>query len=320
MENELEVVRRIRAQAPDESDLSEVILATALRGFAIATWLLLEQAGPGFEVSVPRRKRRQLSYAIRTLFRRWKEPMPKPLDETDLRNRALFDAIYDGSAEQVRKWLGEGASPSCGDGWGRALEMESVRWPAFHSAVHLATESSGDEAIDVVRAFLDHGVDPNLENSAAETPLVAAFWSGALPSADSISRRFDLAKLILDAGGDAARLSNQGRSVLHYWARHASADGPILDLLLRAGAPIDAQDHSGRTALHVAIDERYAEGAKDHQNIALMLIDVGANSWPKTGKGRTPYRLAVRASRTRPMDRLLDYYRAFEGRTNAADE
>ena len=71
-----------------------------------------------------------------------------------------------------------------------------------------------------------------------------------------------------------------GRTPLHYAASQKTGLSYITNLL-KAGANIDAQDHSGMTPLHLAC--RFG-------NISLvrMLIDEGASRGLKDAQGMTP--------------------------------
>jgi hypothetical protein len=107
--------------------------------------------------------------------------------------------------------------------------------------------------------------------------------------------RLKIAKLLLDAGADPISALNHRRSQpLHY-----AADGYIISelwdekkqvamiqLLLKAGADINAQDKNGATPLHRAVRTRCAAAMK-------CLLDAGADATIKNKPGSTPFHLAV---------------------------
>ena len=107
--------------------------------------------------------------------------------------------------------------------------------------------------------------------------------------------RTDIVQALLDAGADARAANNRRRSTpLHY-----AADGFItglawdpvaqiqtLELLLNAGAAIDAQDQNGATALHRAVRTRCAQAA-------LYLLAAGSDPTRRNKSGSTAFHLAV---------------------------
>jgi uncharacterized protein len=61
---------------------------------------------------------------------------------------------------------------------------------------------------------------------------------------------------------------------------------PMVSDLLVKGAKTDIQDNAGRTALHVAVEKRFHEGA-------LMILSRGADANRPNRQGETPLILAV---------------------------
>jgi len=107
--------------------------------------------------------------------------------------------------------------------------------------------------------------------------------------------RVEIAKLLLKTGADPTSAMNHRRSQpLHY-----AADGYIIsdswneknqvamiELLLKAGAEINAQDKNGATPLHRAVRTRCAAAVK-------CLLEAGADPRIKNLPGSTPFHLAV---------------------------
>ena len=107
--------------------------------------------------------------------------------------------------------------------------------------------------------------------------------------------RVEIAKLLLDAGADPNSALNHRRGrPLHY-----AGDGYIvsklwneknqvamIQLLLKAGADINAQDKNGATPLHRAVRTRCAAAVK-------CLLDAGADTTIKNKPGSTAFHLAV---------------------------
>jgi ankyrin repeat protein len=107
--------------------------------------------------------------------------------------------------------------------------------------------------------------------------------------------RSEIARYLLEAGADANFAGNHRDSrPLHY-----AADGYIvsanwnprqqvatINLLLAAGAEIDAPDKNGATALHRAVRTRCAAAVRG-------LLDAGAKANARNKPGSTPFHLAV---------------------------
>jgi hypothetical protein len=107
--------------------------------------------------------------------------------------------------------------------------------------------------------------------------------------------RIDIAQTLLDAGADPNSAKNRRRSSpLHYAADGfitGSAWDPVnqvktLEILLKAGAEIDAQDQNGATALHRAVRTRCSSAA-------LHLLAAGCDFTQRNKSGSTAFHLAV---------------------------
>lgn len=132
-----------------------------------------------------------------------------------------------------------------------------------YSALHLAAERSH---LDVCAALIDAGATVDIVDMAGETPLF-----GALRTADGTVLRY-----LVDHGANPFGLDADNGML----ALHQAATGPNIDafaLLLEHGAPIDAQDEDGYTALMFA-----AEEDADPAAVAFLLAH-GANPHLRTG-------------------------------------
>jgi len=94
---------------------------------------------------------------------------------------------------------------------------------------------------------------------------------------------------LLDAGADIEGLCSQdGSTALHLAAREGNFD--VVDVLLRHGAKVGAEDSMGRTPLHLVFCGT-ATGEKAAKAIAL-LVAGGADAAVKDADGKTPAELA----------------------------
>ncbi|KAF8253332.1 ankyrin [Wilcoxina mikolae CBS 423.85] len=99
-----------------------------------------------------------------------------------------------------------------------------------------------DADLSVLKLLLHYGYDPNYRSDDGSTPLIQISrhcWSG-----------YPIREL-LSAGASAsiASVDDTGRTCLHYASRRTWKIYPVIQLLVEAGAPIDAIDKEGHTAL-----------------------------------------------------------------------
>jgi len=97
-----------------------------------------------------------------------------------------------------------------------------------------------------------------------------------------------IAKVLLDAGADAAVKTDLGHTPLYCLANEYKSDGAeLVRILIRAGAKVDAADGVKRcTALHMA-------ARRGNVAIAQALLNHGANAEARDSQGVTPLGRAV---------------------------
>jgi ankyrin repeat protein len=107
--------------------------------------------------------------------------------------------------------------------------------------------------------------------------------------------RVEIVKLLLAAGADANAAGNHRHSGPLHYAADGYITGPVWDakrqvktieVLLKAGAQINAQDKNGAALLHRAVRTRCAAAVR-------CLLDAGADPKLKNKPGSTPFHLAV---------------------------
>ncbi len=127
-----------------------------------------------------------------------------------------------------------------------------------------------------VRELISHGADINFANMKGVTPLMmAAHWD-----------RVDVVRFLVENGADV-RLTEKtsDRGALMYSC--LSPDPQPIELILEAGAEVNAKDRSGRTALMMAAINGILSGAE-------LLVKAGANVNAQDEFGLTAWDLAAK--------------------------
>lgn len=171
-----------------------------------------------------------------------------------------------------------------------------------------------------VRAGLDGGVDVNCRSAKGLTPLMAAVWT---------ADRDEVVRLLLERGADVAaeqpsnawtaltyaavnartkslailaalpsarKLAQSDWKALHYAVQYRSPEG--VRVLLSLGAPPDAVDDEGRTALHRAV-------GKSDAAMADLLLAGGARPGVADAEGQTALHVAATRAHVGNVEALL---------------
>lgn len=141
--------------------------------------------------------------------------------------------------------------------------------------------------IEVVKAFIKHGADPNLKDKKYNvTPLDSAIRlghvnmvkllinSGADLGIESLGtavgwENAEIIKIILENGADVNYVNKDGNTMLHH-AVHWSNNKEIVQILLEHGAEVNAKNNDGLTPLH------YAQYNLNHKEMIVLLRKYGA--------------------------------------------
>jgi ankyrin repeat protein len=177
----------------------------------------------------------------------------KPKDKDLL--RAIRKSHLSGNfAEQALSMIDKGANAN-------AVDAESG-WTALHLA-------AGREQKSIVERLIDNGADVNVASGEEETTPLSILLGSA--KNDPV----DMVKYLLRKGADP----NKGESALISAALFGHWES--FKELLKAGADPKATDDEGYTALHYVARE-------DDPELALMLLDKGADLNARNAKGKTP--------------------------------
>lgn len=143
----------------------------------------------------------------------------------------------------------------------------------------------GHGRADVVQLLLSRGAEVK-ESGRGRTLLMAAATSPSGRYADPVQT----VRLVLELGANVNQRDEDGRTALHCAAESQnSATGPIMKLLIEAGAELEVADWKwGMTPLMVAAD--FGWDASPLQ----VLIGAGANGKARDKLGNTPLHWCVR--------------------------
>ncbi len=119
------------------------------------------------------------------------------------------------------------------------------------------------DSLDLVKALLNSGADPNAYLDGESTPFFAAVNQASL----------DTVRAFLEAGADPIATDKRGETPLY----HSLKAGPddlegIVKALLESGADANARSGNGRTPLHAAARHRRSEA------VISTLLDAGADT------------------------------------------
>ncbi|XP_011629718.2 LOW QUALITY PROTEIN: uncharacterized protein LOC105422151 [Pogonomyrmex barbatus] len=173
---------------------------------------------------------------------------------------------------------------NCLDGVKLLIEQgASVDTKSKHTPFHYA--AFGD-ALDIAQYFLQQGVSQLSPHDTEETVLHVAARSNALR----------VLSLLAPNNEVLHRLDQDGYAAIH----HAAESGSVacLDIILKAGCPVDLPTKKNDTALHLAA------GAGCADNLA-RLIEANANLQHKNHRGHTALHLAARSHSLECVEILL---------------
>src|ERR1700747_1550459 len=223
---------------------------------------------------------------------------PQVLGGEDVAEHAeVIAAIEAGDAGQLRTLLAEDRSLAAArDASGVSALMHAL-YRQRKDMVDVLRAGRGDldifEASSLGRADLVEDMvsrDPRLANARSGdgfTPLHFAAFFG----------QESVARVLLEHHADAAPVTNNGMQVMPLHSAAAGRNLAIARALLEHGAPVNARQQKGWTALHAAAQ---------HGDRAMveLLLKYGANPNAKNDAGRTPEQVAEEKGHTEVAERL----------------
>jgi ankyrin repeat protein len=217
---------------------------------------------------------------------------------------ALATAIHNNKQDLVNRLLQEGADPNAIDnnGW-TALHVAShcggrthLMGPLFEAgvnvnatsdtgmtALHVAVRSASDYHFENVKELLEHRADANAITQNGSTPLGVAIlgrWGST-----------KVVKMLLEHGANVNAVMTSRKEKAEDSDSEDSDDG-------QDSEDYDEHDDGKETPLHAAI-------ARKHQDIALLLLNSGADTGANNARGETPLLQASKFGLVRGVARLL---------------
>lgn len=210
----------------------------------------------------------------------------------------LFYAVFEGTADDVRKRLANGDDPNAKSAQGINPLGHAVRIDLEKAAVLFEAGAEinvwdklgmhplhwiADREADRISWLLDRGVDPNVAvrqgtskpfHPLGWTPLhIAAEWGNLEATALFVAR-----------GANANLASADGSTSLHVAAHCSRVYKRLIRVLIDAGINNDAVNDAGQTALHILCERngRYSKAG------IRLLISRGADVDVKDHSGRQP--------------------------------
>src|SRR5580692_8405867 len=215
----------------------------------------------------------------------------------------LLIALLNGQVGIATELLEKGADPNAADAYGRAALFASIDLRNFNHDKYGDLPTDGRDPLDLIKALLKKGADPNLRtntvpvhglmqfdaswvNFDGETPFVRAALSGDI----------EVMRLLLANGADPNIATTQGTTALMAAAginwipaqtySHSEADYvEAVKLCLERGAEVNAANSLGLTAMHGAANRGWV-------SVMQILADHGAKVDAKDKEGRTPMTFA----------------------------
>jgi serine/threonine-protein phosphatase 6 regulatory ankyrin repeat subunit B len=139
----------------------------------------------------------------------------------------------------------------------------------------------------MLKALLEGGADPNRLDGGGNSPLLGAVMQGAQPAVELL--------LAYKADPNVGRPQNQW-TPLQEAAERGSKD--IAEVLLKAGADVNAKSKNGWTPLLIAV-------SREQREVAELLLANHADPNAKSDIGQTPLHIAVNSGQRELAELLL---------------
>ena len=161
-----------------------------------------------------------------------------------------------------------------------------------NTALHNALQTAVDAGLrDVVEVLIDAGADIEAKDEQGRSPLLLACVLGKL----------DAVKMLVDAGAAVCATDRRGYTclILAAYYRHTEVVRYLVGL---PEVDVHAANNHSRTPLHHAVTRNY----ESHPDVVQVLIDAGADIEAKNEKGRSPLLLACQVGQLDAVKMLVE--------------
>jgi uncharacterized protein len=215
----------------------------------------------------------------------------------------LLIALLNGQVAIGTELLNRGADPNAADDYHRAALFAAIDLRNFNHEKYGDLPTDGRDPLELIKTLLKKGANPNLKtdtvpvhglmqfdaswvNFDGETPFVRAALSGDI----------EVLRLLLASGADPNIATVQGTTALmaaaginwipgQTFTRGEADYVQAVKLCLERGAPVNASNSLGLTAMHGAANRGW-------ESVIQILADHGAKVDAKDKEGRTPMTFA----------------------------
>lgn len=192
----------------------------------------------------------------------------------------LIAALMVGRYPLVEYLLSCGAEPNTHDSNGI---------PALHGVVATCFEAG-------LRGMLAYKADPNIRAQRTDSEIGNRLLGLSALHGAILQHWREGIEILLEAGADARALADNDTSVLMLAVMHGAKED-VLEMLLRHGADINAQNEFGQSTLHCAVDGKIG--------IVKFLLSRGGRVEIRTGRGHSVLHLALLEGRSKVCETLL---------------
>lgn len=181
--------------------------------------------------------------------------------------------------------------------WTASCPVDAALQPEGLTPLALVARAADPLALAAVEHLLAAGARPDQPTGRGATPF--HFALATVPEGQTVlpPHRVSLLSRLQTACMDRGNpwpLNSHGWNPLHCAVLRDS--GGLIELLVRLGAPLDATDQEGNTALHVAYKGAYMQSVHRLQQFWQGPV-------PKNAKGQTPLECLLASPRGRKMTR-----------------